>query len=302
MNDPQAVNGSRVESRAEPSGSTSLVWWLVFKQELTELWLGGRVLNFLILFSVLMSIMAFLLATNNELSLTPPKLMELITLQAAITFGLFIGLVIAAESITGERERATLEALLLTPTSRRQIVAGKFLAALSPWPAAMVLSIPYMVTLSQGDAVLGSALLWGALTGSLLAIAFTGLGMLVSIWSNSNKISLFVSLLIYLLCLLPSQLPGQVQATPALTFIQTVDPVEATNQFLQKTLVNSQPQVGSAVDPGPMGQVWIFLAGSAVVTALILGLLFLVAAPRLRLEGEGASMIRPIWNRMEAIE
>ena len=76
------------------------------------------------------------------------------TIQAAITFGLFIGLVLASESISGERERATLEPLLLAPASRRQIVAGKYLAALSPWPIAYLITVPYVVVLSQGDIAL----------------------------------------------------------------------------------------------------------------------------------------------------
>jgi len=63
------------------------VWWLVFRQELDDLWVGGKALNLLILFGVLMSITAFLLATNNELSLTPPRMMIVITIQSAITFG-----------------------------------------------------------------------------------------------------------------------------------------------------------------------------------------------------------------------
>ena len=288
MSDRQNVKGSEVE----PSGSALPVWWLVFKQELIELWVGGRVLNFLILFSVLMSITAFLLATNNELSLLPLKQTVFVALTAAITFGLFNGLIIAAESISGERERATLEALLLTPISRRQIVVGKFLAALSPWPAALILSIPYIAVLSQGDEVLGQALLWGTLMGSVLAVAFIGFGMLVSIWSNSNRISLFVSLLVYVLSLLPAQLPTEFQATLAGAFIAATNPLEASRQFLQKTLMESRP----------IGEVWIFLVAPAVLTALILGLLFLYAAPRLRLEGGRASMSRRIWSHAEATE
>ena len=42
------------------------------KQELLELWAGGRVLNFLVLFTLLMSLTAFLLATNTELHLLEP--------------------------------------------------------------------------------------------------------------------------------------------------------------------------------------------------------------------------------------
>ena len=49
------------------------VWWVVMKQELLELWAGGRVLNFLVLFTLLMSLTAFLLATNTELHLLDPE-------------------------------------------------------------------------------------------------------------------------------------------------------------------------------------------------------------------------------------
>ncbi len=288
MSDRQNAKGSRVE----PSGSALPVWWLVFKQELTELWVGGRVLNLLILFSVLMSITAFLLATNNELSLLPQKQMVFVALTTAITFGLFNGLIIAAESISGERERTTLEALLLTPTSRRQIVVGKFLSALSPWPVALIVSIPYIAVLSQGDEVLGPALLLGALMGSLLSVAFIGFGMLVSLWSNSNRISLFVSLLVYVLSLIPAQLPTEFQASPAGVVVAAMNPLEAARQFLQKTLMESRP----------IAEVWIFLAAPAALTALMLGLLFWYAAPRLRLEAGRASMSWRIWSRAEAIE
>ena len=300
MNSELAAKGRRIGQQAEVSSRRAPVWWLIFQQEFAELWLGGRALNLLILFSVLLSITAFLLATNADLSLTPPPLAEEILVQAAITFGLFIGLIIAAETVSGERERATLEGLLLTPSSRRQIVAGKFLAALTPWPAAMLLTVPYMITLAQGDPALLPALIWGGLTGTILAAAFTALGLLVSIWSNSSRISLFVSILLYLTCLLPSQLPGQVQATPALIVVQAVDPVEAMNQFLNRVIVNSLPQVGIGSNPGAEDLTWLYLGGVVAVSALIIGLLFVVVAPRLHLEGEGAGFIRSITKRMEA--
>ena len=260
------------------------VWWLVFKQEVTELWFGGRVLNLLILFSVLMSITSFLLAANNEIRLLPLSETVNIALTSAITFGLFIGVIISADSITGERERATLEALLLTPGSRRQIVAGKFLSALSPWPVTLLLSIPYVAMLSQGDPVLGRALFWGAIVGSILTVVFTGLGMLLSIWSNSSRVSLAASLLIYVLALTPAQLPGEFQATPAGIFIAVTNPLEASRQFLQKTILHSQP----------LAETWIYLAAPAFIIALLLSILFFYAAPRLGLEAGGKGLRLPI--------
>jgi ABC-2 type transport system permease protein len=279
-----------MERQAETADSLWPVWWLVFKRELSELWIGGRALNLLILFSVLMSMTAFLLATNNELSLTPPKLTVVVTLQATMTFGLFIGLVIAAESITGERERATLEPLLLTPANRQEIVFGKFVAALSPWPVAMVLAVPYLTLLSQGDPVLGPALVSGALLGTLVTVAFTAVGTLASIWSGSNRTSLFVSLLIYLLALLPQQLPGEFQTTAVGALIQATNPLEAVRQFLQKFLVD-----GLAFE-----EVRVLLVAPTVALAVILGVLLWYAAPRLGLEASRANVGRLMpaaWRR-----
>ena len=252
------------------------VWWLVFRQELDDLWVGGKALNLLILFGILMSITAFLLATNSELSLTPPRMMIVVMVQSAITFGLFIGLVIAAESFSGERERATLEPLLLAPAGRRQIALVKFLAARSPWPIAYLFCVPYVITLSQGDLALWPALLWGAIVGTLTTVAFTGLGMLVSLWSNSSRTSLFVALLIYIVALLPAQLPGEFQATAAGAVVQTVDPLEAVRQFLLKGFI----------DVRPVEELWPLLLTPILANVVILGVLFLYAAPRLRLEAD----------------
>ena len=284
------TNQENLRENALESSAASSVGWLVFKQEFIELWLGGRVLNLLILFSVLMSITAFLLATNNELTLLPLRQTVNIALTAAITFGLFNGLIIAAESVSGERERATLEALLLTPASRPAIILGKFLAALSPWPVTLLLSIPYIAVLAKGDAVLGEALLWGIIIGTILALAFIGFGMLLSIWSNSNKVSLSVSLLVYVLSLIPAQLPTEFQATPMGAFIAATNPLEASRQFLERMITQGQT----------LGEVWFYLAAPTIFVALLLGLLFFYAAPRLSLEGGKPSMSRRILSPVVA--
>jgi ABC-2 type transport system permease protein len=259
------------------------VWWLVFRQELEELWVGGKALNLLILFGILISITGFLLATNNELSLTPPRSMIVVMIHTAMTFGLFIGLVIASESISGERERATLEPLLLAPAGRRQIVFGKFLAALSPWPIAYLYTVPYVITLAQGDLALWPAVAWGAVLGTMTTVAFTGLGMLVSLWSTSSRTSLFVGLLIYILAQLPPQLPGEFLTSPAGALVQALDPLEAVRQFL----------IQGFIDVKVVDQLWPLVYAPIVATLAILAVLFLYAAPRLGLEGgSGRSVAR----------
>jgi ABC-type transport system involved in multi-copper enzyme maturation permease subunit len=263
------------DRRFEASASAMPMWRVVLKSELTELWSGGRALNLLIMFSLLVSVTGYLLATNNELKLSPLRQLMFVMLQTNITFGLFIGLIIGAESISGERERATLEAILLTPISRRQIIMGKFLAAISPWPAAYIFSIPYMIALAQGDAILGQALFWGAIAGTLLATAFTGFGILISMYSSSNRTSLFVSLLFYFISLFATQLPGQTQAGSIGAFLQVANPIEASRQFLLRTLMNGKP----------FAEVGHFLIAPIVLVIIILTLLYVLANSGLRIEG-----------------
>ena len=192
-----------------PSGSAWNAWWLVFITELGGLWIGGKALYLILAYSVFLGFQAYAQLKTSESDFLPPKEMVFASLQVVFYVGGLIGMIIGADSISGERERGTLEALLLTPASRRQIILGKFLAALSPWPVALLISIPLLNMLSQGDPVFGQSLYWGGIVGSLLAIGFTGLGMLVSFWSNSNKASFFMSLGIYLVVLLPTTWPSR---------------------------------------------------------------------------------------------
>lgn len=274
MSTKHNMNSARRDADAIESLGTAPTWWLVFTRELHELWMGGKAPVLVLIFSILLAIMTYVLASNSELSLIPPQEMTYETLKAAIAVGLFISLVIGADSISGERERSTLESLLLTPTSRRQIVFGKFLAGVSPWPVCLVIAIPYMYVISQGNEVFRHAVIWGAITGSILAPAYTAMGMIGSFWSNSNKTSLFIGLGIYVLFLLPTTLPGRAQTGQMGSLLQQANPIAAVNHFLSKILVNNRT----------LGEWWPFLLAPVIFAALVYALLFLYASPSLRLE------------------
>jgi len=265
--------GSVGAATADRPASSS--WWLILRKEIVDLWLGGRLMLLLVLFTVLMSITSVMRELESQASLIPPVEMVFLTLLSAISFGVLLCLVVGADSISGDRERGTFEPLLLSPVSRRQIVFAKFLAAVSPWPAAFVLSIPYAVVLGQGDEMLVPGLLWTFALGTLLAMAFAAFGVLVSMWSRSNRTSLFVCLLVYLLFLLPTQLPGEAQKGPLGYTIQQLDPLQATSEFLEKFIVNNQPPEAR----------FSYLLTSILWTVLTVGLLFIYAAPRVQLEG-----------------
>lgn len=249
-------------------------WWLVFSREMADLWMGGKALNLVLVFSILLGIVAFVLATNSELSLIPPKEMVFEMVRLSLAASGFICLIIGADSLSGERERATLEGLLLTPASRRQLVVGKFLAAVSPWPAALAISLPYWGLLAQGDEAFALAALWGSLLGSVVIPALAAVGMLVSYWSNTNRTSMFVSLGIYLVILVPTQLPGSAQAGSIGQLLKKVSPMEATYHFIEKIIVNSRT----------VNELTAFLFAPVVLAVVSIGALVWYFAPRLRLE------------------
>lgn len=267
---------SRAKSASTPG------WMIVLRSELSDLWIGGKAIGFLILFSVLMGVMTFLFATNAELSLTPPSESLFLMLKMTLAVGLLFGLVLGADTISGERERATIESLLLTPVKRRDVIVGKYLAALSPWPAAMLVAAGYLMLIAPNMAGFVSAYFWMFVIGTVIVAAFTGFGVLVSVWSATNKASLSTSLLVYILFLVPTQLPGNAQASAVGEFIKRVNPLDAVNQFFDKLIVSN----------GTVGELVSWLASPLIMFGFVMAGLVLVGPSALRLEPPRLAALR----------
>ena len=109
--------------------SAAPTWWVVCSRELADLWIGGKAPLLMLLFCVIQGGSTYMMVSNTA-DPTPPKEMVYATIENAIAYGLFMAVILGADTISGERERATLEALLLTPTRRVELVIGKFLAAI----------------------------------------------------------------------------------------------------------------------------------------------------------------------------
>ncbi len=118
---------------------------VVAEQECRDLWTSGRGLILLFLFSVLLSGVTYLTSTNQALNFLEQRESVNLVLQFAVAVGVLATLVVSADGISGERERGTLETLLVTPVPRRSIIGGKLIAALSLWFATFLVSIPVRV-------------------------------------------------------------------------------------------------------------------------------------------------------------
>lgn len=211
---------------------------VVTARELRDLWLGGRGLLLTLAFSLLLSVLAYLVATNRGLNFLEHRETVNLLLQVAIAVGALLALLAAADTISGERERGTLESLLLTPVSRLEITVGKLLGALSLWAVAFLVAIPYIWFLARSVGLTRDALLTGAVVGTLLALFLASFGVLVSVFAGSNRVSLSVSLLLLLALFVPTQLPSNAQQGWAGDLLLRANPMTAGEHYVGKVVTN----------------------------------------------------------------
>ena len=147
-------------------------------------------------------------------------------------------LVVSADGISGERERGTLESLLLTPVPRRAIGLGKAVAAVSLWFAVFLVSMPYVWVLGRAISLVTTALLVGLFVGTVLAAAHAAIGLLISGVSTSNRASLSVSLFLLLALFAPTQLPGGPPKGWFGDVLVWVNPVGSSLHYIGGVLVN----------------------------------------------------------------
>ncbi len=211
---------------------------IIAGQELRDLWLGGRGLVLSFAFSLLLSVIAYLVATNRALNFLEHRETVNLTLQVAIAVGALLALLAGADAISGERERGTLESLLLTPVPRSEITIGKLLAALSLWLAAFLITIPYIWFLGRGVGLVGDSLATGFVVGTLLAVFLASFGVLISVFAASNRVSLSLSLLVLLALYVPTQLPSSAQQGWAGNLLLRLNPLTAGEHYVGKIVTS----------------------------------------------------------------
>jgi ABC-2 type transport system permease protein len=247
---------------------------IIGRQELSELWLGTKGLSVLFGFTLLLSALGYLASADARINLLDARESVGIIAQVAIGLGSLAALVVSADAISGERERGTLESLLVTPVARRDIVVGKLLAATTMWLAALVVAIPFVVALADGPGVVADALAVLLVSGALVAAALTALGLAVSAIAMSNRVSLAACVAIMLLLAAPSQLPAISTKTTLGSLLIKANPVSAGLQLAKNVLVNQRP----------WSDQWSFLI-SPVIAAVVLTIVAISLSSRITLGG-----------------
>jgi ABC-2 type transport system permease protein len=248
-------------------------WTAVGGQEVRDLWLGGRAMALSLAFSLLLSVLAYLVATNQALNFVEQRESVSLTLQVALAVGALLALLAAADTFSGERERGTLETLLLTPASRLALVGGKLGAALTLWLAAFAITIPYVWFLGRGVGIVAVALATGVVVGTLLAVFLTSLGVVISVFARTNRVSLSLSLFVLLALFAPTQFPTGAQQGWAGDLLLRANPLTAGEHYVGKIVVDGHPWSQDAA----------WLISPLVAAALALGAAVVVGGRFVRL-------------------
>ena len=243
---------------------------VVAEQESRDLWTSGRGLILLFLFSILLSAVTYLTSTNQALNFLEQRESVNLVLQLAVAVGVLVTLVVSADGISGERERGTLESLLITPVSRRAIIAGKLIAALTMWFATFLVTVPYVWVLARGVGILGEALALGFCVGTLVAVGLGSIGLLISGVCNSNKTSIAASIFLLLILFAPTQLPSGLPQGWFFEVLLRANPIASALAYISSMLVE--------------GHSWtqdLSYLITPLLTAIIAGGALVLAGPRL---------------------
>ncbi len=259
---------------ATRAGLTDRAWAIIAAHELRGLWLSAKGPAVLLGYTLLLSLMTYLAATSSELNLLDARESIGVIVQVAIGLGTLAALVVSADAISGERERDTLESLLLTPVPRRDLVIGKMIAASSMWLAGTVVALPYVAVMSQGPAITADAVLVLLTVGPLVGAALTALGMAFSAVSMSNRVSLAGAIVTLLVLAAPSQLPAISSQGALAAVLVTVNPVSAGLKLASNVLVAQQSWSSQ----------WTYLI-SPLIAAIVLTILAVRMSRRVRLGG-----------------
>jgi ABC-2 type transport system permease protein len=236
----------------------------VARRETADLWLGTKGLSVLLAFSVALALLSYLASGDAAINLLDARESVAVVVKMAIGLGTLTALVVSADAISGERERGTLEALLLTPTPRRHLVVGKLLCATTMWFAALLVA--------GGPAVVVDAVAVLVVAGGLVAMALTALGLAISSVVMSNRVSLAASISILLLLAAPSQLPAITQSATLGPLLIRANPVSAALTLTDNILIKQQP----------WSEQWTYLL-SPLVATIALTALSIILSRRLEL-------------------
>jgi ABC-2 type transport system permease protein len=229
-----------------------------------------------VLSASVLSLMSYLLLTDQELSLLDQSEMLYIIASLTVGLGLLVSGILASDSVAGERERTTLEGLLLTPIGRGPLMLGKIGAILASWLLVFVISTPYILVVGSGAGLSGEALLYTFLLGTLCIAGFTTLTVGISCLVGSGRSATLAAMAILIAMAAPTLLGTVLQNSWFGTIYNALSPFAQVRLSLDSVIVDKE---------GISIQLAHFVI--LVFFVILAGAFAMIAARRISLEGRG---------------
>ncbi len=216
--------------------------------------------------SLVLSAFGLLLVGNTELSLLDNA--QAVYMMAGIILALaaLIAVVRGSDGFAGERDRETLEALLISPASGEDLALGKLTALMVSWLLLYLLAVPYLWAVGSAGQNLSAALLYLFLAGTILMTIFGALVLSLSARVKSFKSAMSAGLILFLFAAAPVALGPSLRQSFIGRVLDWLNPFAVAMNMLDAVIIDSQTGPGRQLLP------LMILAGYVAVAVWILWL------------------------------
>jgi ABC-type transport system involved in multi-copper enzyme maturation permease subunit len=213
---------------------------ILIQKESVEEFLVTRGAAFLLIGSIVLSAFSILLVSNTELSLLDDA--EAVYFMGAIvlTLASLITIIRGSDGFAGERDRGTLETVMLAPVSGARLAVAKLAGILIAWIVLLVLAAPYLWVTGQTAGNFLVALIYLAITGTLLVLAFGGLSLGLSAKVKSFKAVLSIGLTIFLFLGSPVVIGPSLRQSAVGRMLDVINPFADALNILDSVVIDNQ--------------------------------------------------------------
>ncbi|MGB8991549.1 MAG: ABC transporter permease subunit [Desulfobaccales bacterium] len=246
-------------------------WLPLVKREFQEDFKASRVAVFLVIATLVLSAFAVLLVSNTELSLLDNAQAVYMMAGIIVALAALVAVIRGSDGFAGERDRQTLEPLLLAPITGSGLAAAKLCGILFSWLTLFILAIPYLWAVGSTGQNLFATILYLFLAGTLIVLGFGGAALALSARMRTFKGVLSLGLTVLLLLSSPVLLGPSLRQSAVGRVLDLANPFAAALNTLDSVIIDSQ------------GLAWQLLRLTVMLSYALAVLWWLYAATR-RLE------------------
>jgi ABC-type transport system involved in multi-copper enzyme maturation permease subunit len=216
------------------------LWRPLIGKEIQEDFRSARGAFFLVVAALVLSVFAVLLVSNTELSLLDNAQAVYMMAGIVIALAALVAVLRGSDGFAGERDRQTLEPLLLAPINGSGLAAAKLCGILVSWLTLFILAIPYLWAVGSTGQNLFAAILYLFLAGTLIVLVFGGAALALSARMKTFKGVLSLGLTVLLLLGSPVLLGPSLRQSAVGRVLDLANPFAAALNTLDSVIIDSQ--------------------------------------------------------------